>query len=218
MTPARRCRLRSPAGGSRALAPDTAPLTLPSPRRGEGFLRDASGGEAAALPFVAPGFVDIQINGYGGQEFSSAALRPEGVAKIVRHALFLRRNSRLPHAHDRELRRDAARRGGDSRGLRNVARRGPGRSGDSSGRSIFLARMGRARAHPAEHCRRPTGRSSRHCRKWPVAAFGCSPCRPSSTPRRNSSRGLRLPASSWRSVTPARRVRRFAPRSMPEHA
>jgi N-acetylglucosamine-6-phosphate deacetylase len=39
---------------------------------------------ASRLPWVAPGFVDIQINGYGGQEFSSQDLTPEKVAAIVR--------------------------------------------------------------------------------------------------------------------------------------
>jgi N-acetylglucosamine-6-phosphate deacetylase len=38
----------------------------------------------ANLPWVAPGLVDIQINGYGGQEFSSLELTPEGVARIAR--------------------------------------------------------------------------------------------------------------------------------------
>ena len=37
-----------------------------------------------ALPWIAPGFVDLQINGYGGQEFSSATLTAEHVATIVR--------------------------------------------------------------------------------------------------------------------------------------
>lgn len=36
------------------------------------------------LPLVAPGLVDIQINGYGGQEFSSAELTADKVAAIVR--------------------------------------------------------------------------------------------------------------------------------------
>src|SRR5688572_19805144 len=36
------------------------------------------------LPWIAPGFVDLQINGYGGQEFSSASLTLEHVATIVR--------------------------------------------------------------------------------------------------------------------------------------
>lgn len=39
------------------------------------------GGE---LAWIAPGFVDLQVNGYGGQEFSSADLTVEKVAKIVR--------------------------------------------------------------------------------------------------------------------------------------
>ena len=42
----------------------------------------ASGGDA--LPFVAPGFVDIQTNGYSGQEFSSKELTAEKAAKIIR--------------------------------------------------------------------------------------------------------------------------------------
>ena len=43
-------------------------------------------GESSAnvnLPWIAPGFVDIQVNGYGGQEFSSLALTTEKVARIV---------------------------------------------------------------------------------------------------------------------------------------
>lgn len=39
---------------------------------------------AERLPWVAPGFVDVQVNGYGGQEFSSQSLTPEAVAGIVR--------------------------------------------------------------------------------------------------------------------------------------
>lgn len=37
-----------------------------------------------SLPWVAPGFLDIQINGYGGQEFSSLDLTPDRVCDIVR--------------------------------------------------------------------------------------------------------------------------------------
>ena len=36
------------------------------------------------LAWIAPGFVDLQVNGYGGQEFSSADLTVEKVAAIVR--------------------------------------------------------------------------------------------------------------------------------------
>ncbi len=35
------------------------------------------------LPWVAPGMIDLQVNGYGGQEFSSADLTTERVAAIV---------------------------------------------------------------------------------------------------------------------------------------
>ncbi|MBX3414662.1 MAG: amidohydrolase family protein [Pirellulales bacterium] len=35
-------------------------------------------------PWVSPGWVDIQVNGYDGQEFSSLALTPALVARIVR--------------------------------------------------------------------------------------------------------------------------------------
>jgi N-acetylglucosamine-6-phosphate deacetylase len=36
------------------------------------------------LPWVAPGFVDVQVNGWNGQEFSSFELTPEKVAKVTR--------------------------------------------------------------------------------------------------------------------------------------
>src|SRR5689334_431423 len=45
---------------------------------------------AAAMPvgekvcWIAPGFVDVQVNGYDGQEFSSQTLTAEKVAAIVR--------------------------------------------------------------------------------------------------------------------------------------
>jgi len=40
--------------------------------------------DAARRPWIAPGLIDIQVNGYGGQEFSSAELTPEKVALIAR--------------------------------------------------------------------------------------------------------------------------------------
>jgi len=39
---------------------------------------------ASKWPWISPGFFDIQINGYGGQEFASADLTPEKVGEIVR--------------------------------------------------------------------------------------------------------------------------------------
>jgi N-acetylglucosamine-6-phosphate deacetylase len=37
-----------------------------------------------SLPWIAPGFIDLQINGFGGQEFSSPELTVEKVAEIAR--------------------------------------------------------------------------------------------------------------------------------------
>ena len=42
-----------------------------------------SNDETALWPWIAPGLIDIQINGYGGQEFSSAELTVEKVRDIV---------------------------------------------------------------------------------------------------------------------------------------
>lgn len=36
-----------------------------------------------SLPWIAPGFVDVQVNGYGGQEFADLELTPEHVEKIL---------------------------------------------------------------------------------------------------------------------------------------
>jgi N-acetylglucosamine-6-phosphate deacetylase len=48
-------------------------------------VRDLTGDARAPrnLNWIAPGFIDIQSNGYGGQEFSSLALSVEHVAEIV---------------------------------------------------------------------------------------------------------------------------------------
>ena len=41
-------------------------------------------GPTSATPWIAPGFVDLQSNGYGGREFSSPELTPDHVAEIAR--------------------------------------------------------------------------------------------------------------------------------------
>ncbi len=49
----------------------------------------AAGQAGEPLPWLAPGFIDIQSNGYGGQEFSSAELTIDKVAAIAgRQATF----------------------------------------------------------------------------------------------------------------------------------
>jgi N-acetylglucosamine-6-phosphate deacetylase len=142
------------AGGSIAeiSAPGVSavrPLTLPSPARGEGVKK------TTALPFVAPGFFDIQINGYGGQEFSSAALSSEGVARIVRtHFSFgvtrvcptLTTESFEVMRHGVAAIRAACERFPDvARAVAGIHLEGP-----------YLSREDGPRgAHPAEHCRAP---------------------------------------------------------------
>jgi N-acetylglucosamine-6-phosphate deacetylase len=39
--------------------------------------------QAEGLPWVAPGLIDLQLNGYAGQEFSSSQLTVERIAEIV---------------------------------------------------------------------------------------------------------------------------------------
>lgn len=55
----------------RARVHSVTPLDLPDSRQRK-------------LPWVAPGLVDIQVNGRGGQSFSSVDLTPEKVAEILR--------------------------------------------------------------------------------------------------------------------------------------
>ena len=43
---------------------------------------DQSSGTAGDVPWVSPGFVDLQINGYGGQEFNDLQLDSERVAGV----------------------------------------------------------------------------------------------------------------------------------------
>ncbi|MGC3966777.1 MAG: hypothetical protein QM775_05215 [Pirellulales bacterium] len=41
------------------------------------------GARAGSLPWVSAGFVDVQVNGWGGQEFSSLEITPEQVAEVT---------------------------------------------------------------------------------------------------------------------------------------
>jgi len=46
-------------------------------------LRERVDLNASTLPWIAPGFIDLQINGYGGQEFNEPGITPEDVRRIV---------------------------------------------------------------------------------------------------------------------------------------
>lgn len=107
------------------------------------------------LPWVAPGLVDIQINGYGGQEFSSLEVTPSQVATIVRqHYAFgvtrvcptLTTQSR--EVFDHGCQAIAAACEADSlcaRSVLGIHLEGPYLSPDDGPRG----------AHPREHCRPP---------------------------------------------------------------
>jgi N-acetylglucosamine-6-phosphate deacetylase len=124
---------------------------------------------ARQIPWLAPGLVDIQINGYGGQEFSSLDLTPERVAEIVRrHFAFgvthgcptLTTQSFEVMRHGVATIAAACERWPDvSRAVAGIHLEGP----------YFSTEDGPRGAHPAEHCRRP---NFEEFQKWQEAAGG----------------------------------------------
>jgi len=126
---------------------------------GERILRVRSAASQQAttspVPWVAPGLVDIQVNGYGGQEFSSLELTPERVATIVRrHFAFgvtqlcptLTTQSFEMLAHGMRAIDAACQSWPDvERAVAGIHLEGP----------YFSTEDGPRGAHPKEHCRRP---------------------------------------------------------------
>ncbi len=119
--------------------------------------------------WVAPGLVDIQVNGYGGQEFASAELTAEHVRQIVRRhwqfgvtRLCPTLTTQSPQVFEHALRAiDQA-----CREDAQVAASVPGVHLEGP----FISREDGPRgAHPAEHCRRPDWEL--FCR-WQQAAGG----------------------------------------------
>jgi N-acetylglucosamine-6-phosphate deacetylase len=114
----------------------------------------ADGGPSAA-PWIAPGFIDAQVNGFGGQEFSSADLTPDKVGAIVTaHDPFgvtalcptLTTNSHDVLAHGmRQIARAASESPVIHRRIPGIHLEGP----------YFSPEDGPRGAHPKEHCRRP---------------------------------------------------------------
>lgn len=109
----------------------------------------------ASLPWVAPGFVDVQVNGYLGQEFSSLELTPEKVARIVtmHYAFGVTRICPTLTTQSFEVL---------SHGMRAIHQ--AAESSPALGRLIagihlegpyFSTEDGARGAHPKEHCRRP---------------------------------------------------------------
>jgi N-acetylglucosamine-6-phosphate deacetylase len=114
------------------------------------------------LAWVAPGFVDIQVNGYGGQEFSSFELTPEGVASIVRRHWSFGVTGLCPTLTTQSF--DCL-----VHGLRAIdfacqtfADVGRSVVGIHLEGPYISAEDGPRGAHPREHCRQPTWEEFRH--------------------------------------------------------
>lgn len=123
--------------------------------RSIGRLENITAAESAALPWVSPGLIDAQMNGYGGREFSSAALTVEEVARIggqmeafcvTRTYPTVTTNSHATMAHS--LRTIAAAR----RQSAAVARQFPGIHVEGP---FISPHDGPRGAHPLEHVRPP---------------------------------------------------------------
>ncbi len=110
---------------------------------------------SAKFPWVAPGFVDIQVNGYDGQEFSSLDLTPQKAADIVRrHYAFgvtglcptLTTQSAEVFLHAVRAIAQACEEWPEiARRVLGIHLEGP----------FISAEEGARGAHPAAHCRRP---------------------------------------------------------------
>lgn len=120
-----------------------------------GAVADPPGGSERGWPWVAPGFWDLQVNGYGGQEFSALDLSIEKVARIVRdHYAYgvTRICPTLTTQSDEVLAHGLATIAAACESLADVDRlvagihlEGPYLSPEDGPRG----------AHPARHCRRP---------------------------------------------------------------
>ena len=115
----------------------------------------ASSALSGSIPWVAPAFVDIQINGYGGQEFSSPNLTAEKVAEVVRGQYAFGVTRLCPTlttaaldvlAHGLAAIHESAESSTEiGRRILGIHLEGP----------YFSTEDGPRGAHPKEHCRRP---------------------------------------------------------------
>jgi len=106
-------------------------------------------------PWIAPGLIDIQVNGYGGQEFCSGELTPEKVAGVVEAMGAFGVAQFLPTVTTEGfevVRHALATIGRACEESPEVARRIPGIHLEGP----YISREDGARgAHPREHCRPP---------------------------------------------------------------
>lgn len=116
---------------------------------------DVAEPSAEHWPWIGPGLIDIQVNGYGGQEFSSTTLTPEKVAAIGNHleafgvtrycpTVTTQHFDALAHAM-RTIATACESFATARRQIAGVHLEGP----------YLCAEDGPRGAHPREHCRRP---------------------------------------------------------------
>jgi N-acetylglucosamine-6-phosphate deacetylase len=114
----------------------------------------AINGTTANAPWVAPGLVDIQTNGYGGQEFSSPLLTAEKAARIVRQHWPFGVTALAPtittNSHEATV--SALRAIAAAAELPELDRQIVGIHVEGP---YFSTEDGPRGAHPLEHCRRP---------------------------------------------------------------
>lgn len=111
--------------------------------------------EANALPWVSPGLFDVQVNGYGGQEFSSSELTTAKVAEIAEQftALGVTRFCPTLTTNAADVLRHALRTIDAACGESpSLARKLPGVHLEGP---FISPQAGPRGAHPLAHCRQP---------------------------------------------------------------
>lgn len=114
------------------------------------------------LPWVAPGWIDLQVNGYNGQEFSSFELTPEKVLEIVRRHFAFGVTSLCPTLTTQSF--DCLVHGMQTIDFacRTFPHAGQAVAGIHLEGPYFDSNDGPRGAHPKEHCRRPTWEEFEH--------------------------------------------------------
>lgn len=112
------------------------------------------GADPTGLPYIAPGLVDVQVNGFDGQEFSAGDLTVEKVAKIVaRHDAFgVTAFCPTVTTNSYEVLEHAVRTIATAADELSLSRRIPGIHVEGP---YFSPEDGPRGAHPVQHCRPP---------------------------------------------------------------
>ena len=111
---------------------------------------DSPGEKAAEWPWVAPGLLDIQVNGYGGQEFSSPGLTVEKAAAVIGAFRALWRHAALSYGYDGTAGGNGPCPGNHRGTVRIIAQDGAADTGHPSGRSVhLLGKRGSRRTSPS---------------------------------------------------------------------